>query len=180
MLFSQLRQNSPIYILHKDSTPYVEVGQVISVTAPMPTIPSIPMLNQQLMYSVDITINVGNQTTQYQKMPANSEVADFANNGNVFISCTREGVNAEIQSMKQRSIDILASMNYHKSIVDVCDKLISQLNPEVAEKEHQQQEIASLKEQINSLMGLIKDMREEKAPSDKIKKTKDNGNDNTD
>lgn len=94
-------------------------------------------------------------------------MADFANNGNVFLSCTREGINTEVQSMRQRSADVLASVDYHREIVSVCDKMIAQLNPEVAEKEKQQQEIASLREQINSLTGLIQELKKEKTASKK-------------
>ena len=167
MLFSQLRLNSPIYILQKDATPYVEVGQVTNVSAPMPNLSAMPVLGQPMSYIVDITANVGGQMTQYQKLPANAEVADFANNGNVFLSCTREGINTEVQSMRQRSADVLASVDYHREIVSVCDKMIAQLNPEVAEKEKQQQEIASLREQINSLTGLIQELKKEKTASKK-------------
>lgn len=181
MLFSQLRLNSPIYILHKDATPFVEVGQVTNVTAPMPNISAIPTIGQPMLYTVDVTVNVGGQSVQYQKMPSNNEVADFASNGNIFISCTREGVNTEVQAMRQRSADVLSSVTYHKNMVEVCDKMIAQLNPEMAEKAQQQQEIASLREQINSLTGLIQELRAEKASSEKTnKKIKDNGNDNTD
>lgn len=35
-MFSNLRTNSQIYILHRDATPYVEIGQVVSVSQPRP------------------------------------------------------------------------------------------------------------------------------------------------
>lgn len=181
MFFSQLRLNSPIYILHKESIPYVEVGLVTNVTAPTPQISSMVGLGQPVTYSVDVSVNVANQTIIYQKMPANCEVADFAGNGNVFLSCTKEGVNNEVQTMRKRSADIIASVNYHQEMINVCDKIIEQLNPEVMEKAQQQQEIASLKEQLNGLMGLIKELRADKASAEKVdKKEKKNGNDYTD
>lgn len=169
MFFSQLRLNSPIYILHKDATPYVECGQVTNVTAPMPNIGTIPNLGQPMVYTVDVTVKVGENVSLYQKLPANGDVADFASNGNLFISCTREGINAEIQAMRQRSADVLASVDYHQGVISVCDKILQTINPEVAEKAQQQAEIASLKQQITSLVGLIEDMRKEKASKDSKK-----------
>lgn len=163
MTFSQLRLNSPIYILHKDTTPYVECGQVVNVSAPMPQLGVLPQIGQPVNYTVDVTVKVGDQTSLYQKLPAGGDVADFACNGNVFLSCSREGVNAEVQAMRQRSADIIASVDYHKGVIDICDKILEQINPEVAEKMQQQAEITSLKEQITSLMGLIEEMRSEKA-----------------
>ena len=167
MLFSQLRLNSPIYILHKDATPYVECGQVTNVTAPMPQIGTLPNIGQPIQYTVDVTVKIGDQVSLYQKLPASGDVADFASNGNVFLSCTREGVNSEVQAMRQRSADVIASVDYHQGVIAVCDKIIQQLNPEMVEKAQQQQEISELKSQINSLMGLIEELRSERASSEK-------------
>lgn len=163
MLFSQLRTNSTIYVLHKDSTPYVECGQVTSVTAPMPQIGTMQPMTQPLQYTVDVTAKIGESVVLYQRMPANAEFADFQNNGNVFISCTKEGVNAEVQAMRQRSADVLTSVEYHKNVIGVCDKILQQLNPEVAEKAAQQAEITSLKSQLNNLMSMLEEMRSERA-----------------
>ena len=164
MFFSQLRLNSPVYILHKDATPYVEVGQVSNVTAPMPIVGTLPQIGQPLSYYVDLTVRVGDQTCMYQKLPANGEVADFAANGNVFISCSRDGINTEIQAMRQRSADVLASVDYHKSMLGVYDKMIQQLNPEAAEKVAQQEEINQLKAQMadmsRNISELLKQNRE--------------------
>lgn len=170
MLFSQLRLNSPIYILHKDATPYVECGQVTNVTAPAPMLGTIPNIGQPLQYTVDVTVKVGENVSLYQRLPANGEVADFQSNGNVFLSCTREGINAEVQAMRQRSADVIASVEYHQGVISVCDKILQTINPEVAEKAQQQAEIASLKTQINSLMGLIEELRSERASSKESKK----------
>lgn len=159
MFFSQLRLNSTIYILHKDATPYIEVGQVVNVTAPMPSVGTLPNLGQPITYTVDVTVKVNDQTSLYQKLPANADAADFAANGNVFISCTRDGINTEVQAMRQRSADVLSSIEYHKGVIGVCDTILQQINPEMQEKAQQQQEIASLKQQISELMGLISELR---------------------
>ena len=50
--------------------------------------------------------------------------------------------------MKQKSIDILNSVEYHQSVIDSCDKMLNTLNPEFAAKQQQDQEIATLKGQI--------------------------------
>lgn len=71
MTFSQLRLNSPIYILHKDATPYVECGQVTNVSAPMPQLGNLPNMGQPLQYTVDVTVRVGESVTRingYQPM----------------------------------------------------------------------------------------------------------------
>lgn len=154
------RQGSPFYILHKDAKPYVEQGQVVSVTAPMPVIGQIGQtigqvgqagLGQPITYSVDIMVKVGEQTMNFQKLPANLDSADFAGNGNMFVSCTREGINDEIRSMHKQSADIIASIPFHQDRMQTLDAIYSQLNPEVAEAEQRQKEMAGLQQQYNEL-----------------------------
>lgn len=162
MFFSNLRANSQLFILHKDSTPYVEMACVTNVTAPMPTFGA---LGQPTQYTVDISARVGEQAMTFQKLPANAEVADFAGNGNVVLTSTREAMNTEVQAMRERSSEILKSVEYHKNVINVCDKILETLNPEFAEKAQQQKELNDLKQQfvsmtenLNNLMEMNKEL----------------------
>jgi citrate lyase synthetase len=60
-------------------------------------------------------------------------------------------MNAEIMSTKQKSLDIINSVDYHRALVEQYDKLLSEFNPEMAEKQAQQQEIASLRMQMDQM-----------------------------
>ena len=60
-------------------------------------------------------------------------------------------MNSEIISLKQKSVDLLNSIEYHKSLITTYDKLLSDFNPEVAEKQAQQQEISELRAQMNEM-----------------------------
>lgn len=176
-MFSNLRLNSQFYILHKEATPYIEVGQVSNVTAPMP---QVGQIGQPVFYTVDVLVKVGEQTINFQKLPANADYADFAGNGKMFVSCTKEGLNDEVKAMKQRSVDILASVDYHQGVITTCDSMLRQLNPEVAEKEAQQAELLQLKSQLadmsqnltalmeanKQLMSQLKDKASSKASKD--------------
>ena len=57
----------------------------------------------------------------------------------------------EVMSMKQRSTDILNSIEQHQSIIQGCDEILQILNPEIAEKQRQEQENKALREEMNSL-----------------------------
>jgi recombinational DNA repair ATPase RecF len=57
-------------------------------------------------------------------------------------------MNSELNTLKQRSIEVINSVDFHKKQVEEYDKVIKQLNPEYAEKEQQRDEINSLKEQM--------------------------------
>lgn len=147
-MFGQLRANNPLYILNRQGTPSLEIGTVVSVTAPMPQLSAI---GQPTMYTVDVTARIGDQNVTYQKLPANLDIADFAGNGNVVIASQRSAMNAELQSMRQRSVDIVKSVDYHNGLIQTIDKIIQDLNPEEAQKQAQQEEINTLKHQMSQM-----------------------------
>lgn len=157
-MFSNLRANSQLYILHKDNTPYVEVGQVVSVSQPMPRYQVNNFMSPQELV-VDVVVNVNGNNITLQKLPANLDVADQGTaNGSLFISTTKESMNNEITSLRQKSLDILNSTDYHKKIIQDCEILLQRLNPEFAEQKQQKQEIDTLKTQMSELMSNMKDL----------------------
>lgn len=141
-MFQNLRVNHQIYILHKDTAPTLEIGKVTNIPIP------------QYMYNntVDIQADVNGTPTTFQKIPANSEIADFGNN--TVIASSKEAMNNEIRSMRQRSLDIIDSVEQHKNIVKGCDDILKSLNPEIAEKQRQEEE---LRNEINELKKMFKD-----------------------
>lgn len=163
-MFQSLRANNQLFILHKDANPYIEYGPVVSVSAPRPKLPMSPAFPApQMEMVVDIVVNINGQNTTLQNLPANADIADSVQNGNVVVSCSRDAMNNEIMAMKQKSTDILNSMDMHRSIISGCDKMINSLNPEFAEKQRQDAEIKILREQVsqmsesvNTLMELLK------------------------
>ena len=157
-MFSNLRSGSQVYILHKDATPYIEVGQVVSVSQPIPRYQTNNfMAPQELVVDVVVSINGNNITLQ--KLPASLDVADQGNvNGSLFISTSRESMNTEITSLRQKSQDIINSIDYHKKVVQDCEILLQRLNPEFAEQKQQKQEIDNLKAQISEMMNGMKEL----------------------
>lgn len=157
-MFSNLRTNSQLYILHKESTPYVEVGQVLSVSQPQPRFPVANFMSPQELV-VDVVVRINGNDITLQKLPANLDVADQGTaNGTLVITTSREAMNAEVDSMRQKSLGILNSVEYHKKIVQDCEVLLQRLNPEFAEQKQQKQEIDMLKSQMSEMMNGMKEL----------------------
>lgn len=157
-MFSNLRTGSQLYILHKDTNPYVEIGQVVSVSQPMPRYQTNNFMSPQELV-VDIVVSVNGNNITLQKLPANLDVADQGTvNGSLFISTTKESMNTEINSLRQKSQDILNSIDYHKKVIQNCEVLLQRLNPEFAEQKQQKQEIDNLKMQMSEMMNSMKEM----------------------
>lgn len=110
---------------------------------------------------VDIVVNVNGNNITLQKLPANLDVADQGTaNGALFISTSRESMNTEINSLRQKSQDIINSIDYHKKVIQDCEVLLQRLNPEFAEQKQQKQEIDTLKAQISEMRNGMKEIME--------------------
>lgn len=157
-MFSNLRTNSQIYILHRDATPYVEIGQVVSVSQPRSRYQTNNFISPQEQV-VDVVVGINGNNITLQSLPANLDVADQGTiNGSLFISTTRDAMNTEINSMRQKSLDIINSIDNHKKIVQDCELLLQRLNPEFAEQKQQKQEIDMLKTQMSEMMNGMKEL----------------------
>lgn len=160
MPFQNLRVNSEFFILHKDGTPYIEVGSVSGVSNPVPEFMQQPLpYGQPPKMVVDITIKVGEQTVTFQKIPAMSDIADanFSGGGNMVISGSRESMNAEVAAMRNRSSEILGSVDHHRSVMESCDKMLQVLNPEFAERQKQEAENKALRQELSELKAMMAD-----------------------
>ena len=148
-MFRSLRPNSSIYVLKKDGMTF-EIGTVLSVSAPVPKYKMQPSFGQNQEMVVDITARVGNQELQYQKIPADLDIADFGNTG-IIITDNREAMNAEVLNIKKSNMDILENTEKYQQTISRCDEILIELNPEFAEKQAQQKEIYELRSQLSEM-----------------------------
>ena len=150
-MFQSLRASNQFFILHKESVPYVEIGSVVSVSAPMPKFAFPQTFGQPQEMVVDVVVRVNDNNVTFQKLPANQEIADFGMNGAIVVATSKDAMNAELSSLRQKSVDIINSVNFHKSVIEGCDKTLRSLNPEYAEKQQQQEEITVLKQNMEEM-----------------------------
>lgn len=149
-MFQSLRTNQQFYILTKGSCPRLDIGSVTSVTQPVLKFQAMPQLGNQPEYVVDVTVSVNGVPQQFQKLPANKEYADFGID-NLFVSMSRDAMNAEIANLKKMSEEHLRRVDEERAKISVYEGILQQLNPEYAEKQRQEQEIATLKTQVTQI-----------------------------
>jgi hypothetical protein len=167
-MFQSVRPNSPIYVFHKGDNPRLETGYVVNQPIPKPKYQMPNAFGQPQELVVDLVIKLNDITVNMNAIPAQLDIADSYSNGeNLVISDSREAMNSEILSLKQKSIDIINSVPYHKNLVVTYDKLLSDFNPEMAEKQAQQKEISELRAQMNEMSRnmalLIKELKGDQA-----------------
>lgn len=151
-MFQSVRPNSPIYVFHKGDAPRLETGYVVNQPIPKPKYQMPNAFGQPQELVVDLVIKLNDITVNMNAIPAQLDIADSYSNGeNLVISDSREAMNSEILSLKQKSIDIINSVPYHKNLIVTYEKLLSDFNPEMAEKQAQQKEISELRAQMDEM-----------------------------
>ena len=149
-MFSSSRVNQTIYILYKESVPRIEIGNITQVTQPVFKFPTAPQYGQMQEQVVDVYVNVNGAQRQFQQLPANKESADFGT-GNVFVTISRDAMNAEISSLKNESVGIINRVDEERQKIARYDEILMQLNPEFAEKQRQDKKITILETQVAEL-----------------------------
>lgn len=153
MGFSQLRQNSLLYILNREGVPCVNIGTVVGVSTPMTKMGVPPMFGQMQDVVVDITAKVDDKQGVFQKVPASLDVWEYELNGvktPYILATSKEGINAEVNALRQQALGVINSVDHNRKVVEACDSMLKSLNPEFAEKQRQEQEIAELKSRLDT------------------------------
>ncbi|WP_018667541.1 hypothetical protein [Bacteroides gallinarum] len=105
---------------------------------------------------VDIVVSINGKNVNLYEFPANADIADDAKTG-MLVTCSRDEMNTEVLAMKKQSEE---SVEYHRNFLMVCDQMLTILNPELAAKQRQEQEIASLKGQVSEMNKNMADLME--------------------
>ena len=155
-MFSTLRQNSPIYVLDKKDSPVLKKGIIETVSPQRSRTGSF--YGQPMDMIVDIRVNIDGTSQEFKNIPANLSIA---NDGNIVISETKEAMSTEVDSMLSISKQILESIDYHKDVIEKCEQILKDLNPQFAKDKLQEEKINSLESRIGGVentLGDIKDM----------------------
>lgn len=158
-MFNTARPNSRAYIFFKGDKPRFEQGFVVNTPVVKPKY-SVPMnFNQRQETLTDLTIKTDSGTYNFNGIPSELEVADTYCNGEAaVISVSRDAMSAEVLSLKQRSEDVIKSVPYHESFINICGDAVSQLNPEYAEQKQRDGRLDSLEKKVDALtdkLGLL-------------------------
>lgn len=146
---SQIAQGATLYILNRKE-PSVMEANVVNVSQPhiSKSAQNNPMGAFQNLV-VDLTISMNGETTTIE-FPINSAVANYPEKG-WYASTDKTAVAREVESMANMSRQILTQVPMHQKIVQGCDALILQLNPEKQKEAQQAQEITMLKSQLSEM-----------------------------
>lgn len=161
LLFKDVKQNYPVYILDKVEMTYQQ-GKVVSVSLPRMNMQnSSPIIGQvpQTIMLVDVTVETAGRTATYS-IPENLSTT-YA--GNLVLSTDKESISREVEAAKSAAEQILKSVDQQKKIVERSTMLLSELNPVYREKKETEERFtkieSSVSEMKNMLAGFIKEFK---------------------
>lgn len=156
-MFQGLRTNSLFYVLDKGENPNLRIGQVVSVSNPQTKYPTFNngFTPQPMETVVDVKVKLDDEEVDFKQLPANGQIA---NDKNLVVSDNKDAMSAEVDAMLRQSKAILESVDYNKRVVESCDGMLQQLNPQIAKEKEQTEKINKLEGKVSGIEGKIDKM----------------------
>ena len=156
-MFQGLRTNSLLYVLDKGEKPNLRIGQVVSVSNPQTKYPTFNngFTPQPMETVVDVRVKLGDEEVDFKQLPANGQIA---NDKNLVVSDNKDAMSAEVDAMLRQSKAILESVDYNKRVVESCEGMLQQLNPQIAKEKEQTEKINKLEGKVSGIEGKIDKM----------------------
>lgn len=142
-MFSNLSQNSILFILDFKSTPKVLSGPVESISIPRP---KYNTFNPNMEMVVDITANINGERREFKAVP-NGTIANFGEDAFILAE-NKDALGSYVNSMLQNSRNILASMEKHEKLAKEYEEVLQELDPSAKAND---KAIQSLQEQVSGL-----------------------------
>lgn len=147
MLFKDIRQNYPVYILDKQELSILQ-GKVTQVS-----FPRIEM-NQRTGKTemvVDVTINADGKTAVYS-IPENHSVTY---SGNLVLATEKSGLVSEVEAQKNNAEQILASAEKAKKVIKNAPALLAELNPAYKEKVKTEERFKNIENSVSEMKNML-------------------------
>lgn len=150
MLFKDLKIGYQVYILHKGDDIKVEVGKVTAVSPPR--FPQTQGNFQTMQMVIDVTIEENGESRTYTTPDSLS--VTYAGN-ELVIATEREGILKEVETIKAHNEDELAKVTTRRAVVEQCERVLTEWNPQFKEKRETEERFSKLETSMADLKGML-------------------------
>lgn len=152
-MFSNLSQNSILYVLDLNSSPKILSGPIERVSLPRPRYNTF---NPNMEMIVDIIATINGERREFKGVP-NSSIANFGDTAFVLAE-NKESLNSYINAMLQNSKSVIESVDKHQKLIADYEEALSELNPALKADKEKDKAIQSLQSQVAELKDIILSM----------------------
>lgn len=163
MLFKELKQGYPLYILNVN-TMEVCTGTVTFVGQPHVTQDKAKLAKGQLQMVIDVTATFGNQSQTIELTDSLSQT--MSNDGAMLITPNQEDIANGIRLVKTRCEEYIRNEEHYKELIKKCDALLPTVDPLYRQSmdnearfngmqatiDRQAEDIAEMKEMLTKLL----------------------------
>lgn len=147
-----------LYILHKGEKPDLRIGTVTAITDPVPKFGQTPIYGQQMATTVDISVKVNDASLKFEKLDSGAAIMTYPTE-NTVVASSREAMAGEVEAMIRNSRQIIDSIPYHRSVLESCDGMMRELNPQFAKEKEQEEKLGALEGKVTSMETTLTDIR---------------------
>ena len=152
-MFSNLSQNSVLYIFDFNSTPKIVSGPIERISLPRPKYSSPTPTFETV---VDIYATINGERREFKGIP-NNAVADFGDE-TFILAESKEALNSYLSAMLQNSKSIINSVEKHNKLIAGYEEGLQELNPVLKAEAEKDKIVNELKGEVAELKQLILDM----------------------
>lgn len=150
-MFTNLSQNSILYILETKDEPKLVNGTVVSVSLPRP---QFATFGQTMDSVVDIIATVDGERREFKKVPCNTSIANFGADAFI-LADSKEAMTAHVTAALQTSKNIVNGYDKHNALIPVYESILEELNPVLKADKEKDRAIQDLREQVSELKQLL-------------------------
>lgn len=170
-MFSGIRQGNLFYVLDKGNLS-LRIGEVESVSNPttkygQSAYPTQPFSQPEMQ--VDIVAKFGEESMKFEQLPANQSVSS---KNNLIVSDNREAMNMEVEAMLRSSRAVIDSVPYHEKVLQSCDVMLRELNPQFRKEKEHEEKIGQLEQRMGHIDGKLEKVLELLSDTVSISKSK--------
>lgn len=149
-MFSNLTQNSILYIWDLNSNPKVFSGMIERVSLPRP---KYTTFNPNFESVVDIIATINGERREFKDVP-NSTIADFGENSFVLAE-NKDILNSYITSKYQNASRIIENAKKEEKRLSLYEESLEELNPTIKANKENDKAITALQDQVSELKSMI-------------------------
>lgn len=153
-MFTNLSQNSILYILETKDEPKLVNGTVLSISLPRP---QLATFGQTMDTVVDISVSVDGERREFKKVPCNTSIANFGADAFI-LADSKEAMTAHVNALLQTSRNIVNGYDKHSALIPKYEAILEELNPVLKADKEKDRAIQDLKEQVSELKQLLVSM----------------------
>lgn len=152
MLFKDIKQNYPVYILDKQNVTFIQ-GKVTSIS-----LPHMDNINPMVIGKsvVDVTIEADGKGATYT-MPEDKSMV-YA--GSIVLATDKESIIREVEAMKASAEQAIANVEKQKEIASKSTSLLTELNPVFKEKQENEKRMTKMESSIAEMGSSISELKD--------------------